>query len=376
MRRIRLTVSYDGSHYVGWQAQPNGTSIEEVLTAALKKLLHEDVLVIGASRTDSGVHADGNVAVFDTESRIPGEKFCFALNEFLPRDIVIQESREVPLSYHPRKVNAEKTYEYRILNRKMPLPKERYYAYFYYYPLDIEKMDRAAKVLLGEHDFKSFCAPRTQIEDTVRRILEISVTKQGDMITLKVRGNGFLYHMVRIIAGTLVKIGAGLLPEEEMVKILEARDRSAAGPMAPPEGLTLKGIVEETRLPDEIREENPHWGYRLLQGKIETEKTAFLFLNHVDEKDYDRTLLRLTKTLSRNGAVYIYVLDRTGRLQAGMQEDYFTYYDPSCVQDAPASLPDPSKVEFPEEGPWFVTFDRRKTAEDEMNSDSLMEEEA
>ena len=130
MRRIRLFIAYDGSAYVGWQAQPNGVSVEEVLTGALKKLLKENVLLIGASRTDSGVHADGNIAVFDTESRIPGDKFKFALNEFLPRDIVVQESDEVPLTYHPRKVNAEKTYEYRILNRKIPLPKERNYAYF------------------------------------------------------------------------------------------------------------------------------------------------------------------------------------------------------------------------------------------------------
>ena len=128
MRRIRLTISYDGTNYVGWQLQPNGTAIEEVLNKALSKLLKEEIQVIGASRTDSGVHADGNICVFDTESRIPADKFRFALNEFLPQDIVVQDSDEVPLTFHPRKVNSRKTYEYRILNRKLPLPKERNYS--------------------------------------------------------------------------------------------------------------------------------------------------------------------------------------------------------------------------------------------------------
>ena len=360
MRRIRLVVSYDGSSYVGWQAQPNGTSVEEVLGSALSRLLKEEVTVIGASRTDSGVHADGNIAVFDTESRIPADKFRFALNEFLPRDIVIQDSDEVPLTYHPRKVNARKTYEYRILNRKIPLPKERNYAYFYYYPLDAQKMDRAAKVLLGEHDFSSFCAPRASVEDTVRRIYAISVTKEEDILTLRIEGNGFLYHMVRIIAGTLIKIGAGLLPEDAMEGILEARDRSAAGPMAPPEGLTLKSIVEEKELPPLLEEENPHWGYTLYQARIPEEKTAFLVLRHVDAPDYDRTLLRLTKMLSRNGATWIYVLDKTGALSSGQKEDYFTYVSYQEAQEQFKEMP--SEVCFPEAGDWFVTCDLRKLA--------------
>ena len=351
MRRIKLTVAYDGASYVGWQVQPNGTAVEEVLNEALKKLLKEDIQVIGASRTDSGVHADGNIAVFDTESRIPGDKFRFALNEFLPKDIVIEDSEEVPLSWHPRKVNSRKTYEYRILNRVLPLPKERNYAYFYYYPLDHEKMDRAAKVLLGEHDFRSFCSIRTTVEDTVRRIDSVSVTREGNIITFRISGNGFLYNMVRIIVGTLVKIGAGIWPESLMEEILEARDRAKAGPKAPPEGLTLKSIEEEKELAPVIREENPHWSYTLFQDRIPEEQTAFLILAACEERDYDRTLLRLTKQLSRNGAVRIYVLDRTGRLNAGLREDYFTYL-PVIPEDG---LPD-----FPEEGNWFVTGDPRK----------------
>lgn len=326
MRRIRLTISYDGTNYVGWQLQPNGTAIEEVLNKALSKLLKEEIQVIGASRTDSGVHADGNICVFDTESRIPADKFRFALNEFLPQDIVVQDSDEVPLTFHPRKVNSRKTYEYRILNRKLPLPKERNYSYFYYYDLDVEKMQRAASVLVGEHDFKSFCSIRTDVEETVRRIYECTVRKEGDVITIRISGNGFLYNMVRIIVGTLVKIGCGMIPEESMKEILEARDRAKAGPRAPAQGLTLKSIYEEEELVPVIDEENPHWSYVLDQREIVSAGIGRLQIRRVDEADYDRMLLRLTKQLSRNGAEKIVITDETGRLKDGMTEDYFTYH--------------------------------------------------
>ena len=162
MRRIKLVVSYDGTAYCGWQLQPNGVTIEEVLNKALSSLLKEDIQVIGASRTDSGVHAMGNVAVFDTESRIPGDKICFALNQRLPDDVRIQASEEVPLTFHPRKANCVKTYEYKILNRKIDMPLQRLYSYFCYFNLDLEKMQKAASYLIGEHDFKSFCTVRTR----------------------------------------------------------------------------------------------------------------------------------------------------------------------------------------------------------------------
>jgi len=354
VRRIKLIVSYDGASYVGWQTQPNGTSIEEVLNRALSKLLKENITVIGASRTDSGVHADGNIAVFDTESRIPGDKFRFALNEFLPPDIVIQDSCEVALNYHPRKLNSVKTYEYRILNRRLPMPKERLYSYFYYYPLDIGKMRRAAEVILGEHDFKSFCSIRTQIEDTVRRIYSVSLTEEGDMIVFRISGNGFLYNMVRIIVGTLVKIGNGMIPEESMKEILEARDRSKAGPRAPAMGLTLKSIEEEKELSEVIDEDNAHWSYLLYQGRIEAEKTGYLIIRACEDWAYGAMLLRLTKQLSRNGADRIFVTDRTGRLYDGKKASYFTY---SLVKEY-----DTVKALGP--GTWFVTGDpRRQTSE-------------
>lgn len=242
MKRIKLIVAYDGTNYCGWQTQINGITVEEVLNKTLSGLLKEDIRVIGASRTDSGVHALGNVAVFDTESKIPGDKFSFALNQRLPEDIRIQESCQVADDFHPRFCETIKTYEYKILNRKFALPTERLYSAFVYYPLDVEKMQMAAAYLVGEHDFKSFCSSGSQVESTVRTITDISVEKHGEMISIRVSGNGFLYNMVRIIVGTLMKIGLGVWQPERMEEILNACDRNAAGPKAEARGLTLVEI--------------------------------------------------------------------------------------------------------------------------------------
>jgi tRNA pseudouridine38-40 synthase len=242
MKRIKLIVAYDGTNYCGWQTQINGITVEEVLNKTLSGLLKEDIRVIGASRTDSGVHALGNVAVFDTESKIPGDKFSFALNQRLPEDIRIQESCQVADDFHPRFCDTIKTYEYKILNRKFALPTERLYSAFVYYPLDVEKMQMAAAYLVGEHDFKSFCSSGSQVESTVRTITDISVEKHGEMISIRVSGNGFLYNMVRIIVGTLMKIGLGVWQPERMEEILNACDRNAAGPKAEARGLTLVEI--------------------------------------------------------------------------------------------------------------------------------------
>ena len=244
MRRIKLTVAYDGTAYKGWQLQPNGVTIEEMLNKALSDLLKEPVCVIGASRTDSGVHARGNVAVFDTESWIPGDKFCYAVNRGLPEDIRVVKSEEVPLDWHPRKQNCVKTYEYRILNCKIEIPTRRLYAHFCYYPLNVEKMNEAAKYLIGEHDFISFCAANHQAEETVRTIYEAQVTKnEEDIVTIRLCGSGFLYNMVRIIAGTLLLAGAGKLDRVGMRRIIDAKDRAAAGATAPPEGLYLNRVT-------------------------------------------------------------------------------------------------------------------------------------
>ena len=242
MKRIKLVTAYDGTNYHGSQIQNNGETIEGVLKMELSSLLKEEIQIIGASRTDAGVHARGNVFVFDTESRIPSDKFTYALNARLPEDIRIQESEEVPLDFHPRHQDTVKTYEYRVLNRKLPLPEYRLHAHFTYETLNIERMQLACKYFIGEHDFASFCAAGSQVESTVREIYDLHVKKEGDLVTISVTGNGFLYNMVRIIAGTLLKVGSGHFAPEDMEKIIEGKDRSLAGPTAPAKGLTLVKI--------------------------------------------------------------------------------------------------------------------------------------
>lgn len=242
MKRVKLIVSYDGTNYCGWQIQNNGITIEEVINKALSDLLNEKISVIGASRTDSGVHAMGNIAVFDTETRIPAEKISFALNQRLPNDIRIQKSEEVALDWHPRFCNSTKTYEYKILNRRFPDPMQRFYTHFVYMPLNLEKMKEAAAYIVGEHDFASFCSSGSQVESTVRTVYALEISKEKDVISIRISGNGFLYNMVRIVVGTLMKVGLEVYPPERVKEIIEARDRYQAGPKAPACGLTLVGI--------------------------------------------------------------------------------------------------------------------------------------
>lgn len=277
MKRVMLTVAYDGTAYCGWQLQPGRETIEGVLNRCISGLTGETVEVIGASRTDSGVHALGNVAVFDTESRIPAEKFSYALNQRLPEDIRIQGSAEVPADFHPRHCESRKTYEYRIYNASFAMPVKRLYSCFTYVPLDVGRMRQGAAYLVGRHDFRSFCSADTQAQTTVRRVEDIRVwavpladagtaadsvqgradgagqgmdengmggsgtAQAGKEIVIRVTGRGFLYNMVRIIAGTLMEVGRGKMPPGHVKDILEARDRQAAGPTAPACGLTLLG---------------------------------------------------------------------------------------------------------------------------------------
>jgi len=274
-KRIMLIIAYDGTDYVGWQMQPNGIAVEQVINKALSELLKEDIIIAGASRTDSGVHADGNVAVFDTETRIPADKICFALNQRLPKDIVCTSSCEVKPDFHPRHADCTKTYEYTIYNAVHPDPIKRRYSYFVYVPLDIDAMRQAAEYLKGEHDFASFCSAHAQVKTTVRNIYSLDIIQgdeinQGDGsliekgnnedkkeaieidgpqriyvshdIKIRISGNGFLYNMVRIIVGTLVKVGYHFYPPEYVKTILDACDRTKAGPKAPAEGLKLVKI--------------------------------------------------------------------------------------------------------------------------------------
>ena len=348
MKRILLDIAYDGTNYCGWQYQPNGLTVEEVLNRELSALLGEDVHVIGASRTDSGVHAWQNFAVFDTGTRIPAEKICFALNQRLPADISVQASREVAPDWHPRKRNTVKTYEYRILNRRLPFPARRFDTYFMYQPLDVEKMREAAAYLVGEHDFKSFCSVTTQAEETIRTIFSAEVLCEeyppradGRLITVRVRGNGFLTHMVRIITGTLMRVGTGMYPPEQVRDMLAACDRYAAGPKAPAQALTLVSIEEVFGLLPEEHVESEDWAYTITREgdfpcavpKSENEPqksgpvtgdslpcgiyTAHIHFDRSSDEYFERNVTRLVKHAFQDGASQVFVTDAEGRLGDG-----------------------------------------------------------
>lgn len=239
-RRIMLRVAYDGTNYHGWQFQEGLPTIQGEVERALSELLKEEVQVIGGSRTDAGVHALANVCVFDTTSRIPGEKFPYALHPLLPEDIRILEGKEVDADFHPRHCDTKKTYEYRIMTGEFTNPLTRLYTHHTNYDLDIEKMKVAATAMVGEHDFTSFCTVGAQVNDFVRTVYSVEVeTEENDGILITVSGNGFLYNMVRIMAGTLIEAGKGRYSKEDITAMIEAKDRSAAGPTAPAKGLRL-----------------------------------------------------------------------------------------------------------------------------------------
>jgi len=266
MMRVKITVSYDGTNYVGWQIQKNGLAVEQVINECLSKLLEEEITVIGASRTDSGVHANGNVAVFDTESQIPVEKISYAANQFLPDDIKIVKSEEVSPDFHPRYAACRKTYTYSILNARYNEPTLRLYTGYVYYPLDVEKMREAAEYLIGQHDFVAFSSAGGQQKTTVRTIFSVRISEsplnycpeyethteismrdgvedyKPKIIKIIINGDGFLYNMVRIIAGTLIKVGTGFYPPEHVKEILDSCDRKLSAAKAEASGLTLTGI--------------------------------------------------------------------------------------------------------------------------------------
>ena len=363
MKRILLDIAYDGTNYCGWQFQPNGLSIEEVLNRELSALLSEDVHVIGASRTDSGVHAWQNFAVFDSDTRIPAEKICFALNQRLPADISVQASREVASDWHPRKRNTVKTYEYRILNRRLPFPARRFDTYFMYQPLDVEKMREAAAYLVGEHDFKSFCSVSTQAEETIRTIYSAEVLcedypearsdaspsghaapagslsdagRTSRLITIRLRGNGFLTHMVRIIAGTLMRVGTGMYRPEQVREMLAAHDRYAAGPKAPAQALTLVSIEEVFGLLPEEHVESEDWAYTITRegdfpNALDLQSSAavtgdvlpcgsYAAQIHIERSSddyFERNVSRLVKHAFQDRAAEVFVTDAAGRLGDG-----------------------------------------------------------
>ncbi|MCR4650249.1 MAG: tRNA pseudouridine(38-40) synthase TruA [Lachnospiraceae bacterium] len=251
MRRILIYVAYDGTDYHGWQLQDNVKTIESELNAAINAITGEDIQVIGASRTDAGVHARGNRAVFDTSSAIPAENWPMALNSQLPEDIRVVSARETEPYWHPRKCATLKTYEYVLDCGRIADPIGARFAWHVPYKLDVDKMNEAAKVLLGEHDFTSFCSVKGTALSNVRTITDISVIKEesrviqdNDRVVISVTGNGFLYNMVRIITGTLVEAGRGKKTAADIKEILDNKDRRRGAMTAPPQGLVLARIVD------------------------------------------------------------------------------------------------------------------------------------
>ncbi len=338
MKRIKLTVAYDGTHYCGWQIQKNGITVEQVLNETLSRLLGEDIHVIGASRTDAGVHALGNVAVYDTKSPIPGDKVAYALNQWLPEDISVVDSAEVPGDFHPRHHNSTKTYTYRILNTRHRVPVKRLYSYFYHRPLDMEAMNRAAAYLLGEHDFVSFCSAHAQVKETTRTLYQAAFHRERDELVFTVSGNGFLYNMVRIMVGTLIEVGTGKYPPEHVKDILDSRDRELAGPCAPPEGLTLAGIVYEEQLAPQLVVENDRMFYSLVQRDIRKKRCAYLNIFRCRREELDNLISRMAKKVYRLGADRLYVqcreyprldqvLGASKYSDAGNDKEYFTAGD-------------------------------------------------
>lgn len=239
---IKLTLQYDGTAYHGWQIQKNSITVQETLTQAIEKVTGERVTLIGCGRTDTGVHAEKYVCNFHTEANIPPEKYPYALNSHLPDDIVCFAAERVNEDFHANKSAVSKRYVYRILNREFPDAVMSRYSWHYKYPLDLAKMKEAAEAFIGTHDFIGFASSGFSVKTTVREIYSLDVSQEGDVITINVHGNGFLYNMVRIIAGTLVFAGNGKINPADMADIIESKDRGRAGITAPPEGLCLKEV--------------------------------------------------------------------------------------------------------------------------------------
>lgn len=237
-----LMLQYDGGAYHGWQIQPNAVTVQQTVMEAIKKITGENINLIGCSRTDSGVHAKAYVCNFRTASSVPADKFPYALNSLLPKDIVCFAAKEAEEDFHAKNSAQGKRYVYRILCRQFPDAVWGRYSWHYKYPLNIEKMRRAAKAFLGVHDFAGFASSGMCVKTTVREIYSLDVLQNGDMIYIDVRGNGFLYNMVRIIAGTLVFAGSGKIDPDAMADIIASCDREKAGITAPPQGLCLEEV--------------------------------------------------------------------------------------------------------------------------------------
>ena len=241
MRNIKITIQYNGKNYCGWQKQNNSPGIQGTIEKAIFDITREEVKITGSGRTDAGVHALGQVANFKINSQIPVDRIPNALNAKLPKDISIVKAEEVDEDFHSRYSAKKKTYRYQIYNSQYRSPIYADISYPVKYDLDIDKMKKEAKSLIGTYDFKGFMSSGSSVTDTVRTIYNIEVSKSEDLIIIEIEGNGFLYNMVRIIAGTLVDIGRGRITEN-MSTIIESKSRSMAGHTAPAHGLFLKKV--------------------------------------------------------------------------------------------------------------------------------------
>ncbi len=244
--RIRLTVEYDGTAYAGWQRQKNGYSVQQALEEAFFKASGEHAAITGAGRTDAGVHALAQVAHLETQCTIPPDKISYAMNTFLPPDIRVKRSERANDDFHARFNSCGKTYRYTICNEPHPSAIYRNLSCHICGSLDIEAMRAAAACLIGEHDFAAFCAAGSEVKDTVRTVYTLAITAAEPFLRIDITGSGFLYHMVRIIAGTLIDVGLKRIPPERMKEIMLGKDRKAASATAPAQGLTLVKVFYES----------------------------------------------------------------------------------------------------------------------------------
>lgn len=242
VRTLRLWLEYDGTDFHGWQVQRGKRTVQAEIAKAIQRVTGERVTVYGAGRTDAGVHAHAQAAHFRTRSRISCERLVHALNANLPRDIAIQSVEEAPADFHAQFDAVGKTYRYRVLRRPVRSALRRDRAHWVRRALDLERMRAAAALLVGERDFRAFCTEARTRERTTRRIDRFDIREESDEIVFEISGSGFLYNMVRTLVGTLLWVGMGKLTPADVAAILASKDRRRAGPVAPPQGLTLVDV--------------------------------------------------------------------------------------------------------------------------------------
>lgn len=242
MKNIKLAIEYDGTNYVGWQRQPTGPTIQETIETSLKVITGEDIKLLGSGRTDSGVHALGQVAHFRTESRLSISEIQKGLNSILPKDIAIIETEEVDTGFHAQLSARSKTYIYKILNRPFPSAILRDRTWFIPFPLNTLLMNEAARMLLGEHDFRAFTQSESTVKSTIRNVFSAGVETRKDILEFRIESDGFLKRMVRLIVGTLVQVGKEKITPEQFYGILESGEKTKFVHSAPARGLYLKEV--------------------------------------------------------------------------------------------------------------------------------------